>query len=220
MMGSRRTTIIVLIAAGALALSILGGCGGSGSDTTSGVKEPSTRTEAATPGSTPPTEAHHASVHGGTSDKGHGPATSKEKHTHSVKTKNPDRIAKAPPTSPTSGGKADTQSHKHTQSQDRIKSHTHTNTQPHSHVSSSSCGSNRKCLERAIYEAEQGGANGGHTVPPDQCPSAMSAAQCESAGKAAEEGGEETATSPDQCPAAMSEAECRALGEAYEASGA
>lgn len=77
----------------------------------------------------------------------------------------------------------------------------------------SQCKSQR-CLQEQVAAAEAAG--GGQPSPADQCPTGMSAAECEAAGKLIEEGGG-TATTTPGCPAAMSEAECRAVTEAYEA---
>jgi hypothetical protein len=77
----------------------------------------------------------------------------------------------------------------------------------------SQCKSQR-CLQEQVAAAEAAG--GGQPSPADQCPTGMSAAECEAAGKLIEEGGGTVQTTPG-CPAAMSEAECRAVTEAYEA---
>lgn len=223
-MESTGRRLVAFATVSALLLGVLTGCGGSTVTTSSSTNSPTTADRAphkesgsispqTSAGQQDPKKGEDATHPDG---KGHdqggnsaapGSSGSLEDGRSSAAKSSSVGGRQAPPAEQSTDAKQTTAT-KPTTAPKHVKSHAQ------SGKSASKCGSQERCAQIRAVEAEQAG--GGTPTPADTCPAAMSAAECEAAGKALEEGGG-TVTTADGCPATMSEAECRAVGEAYEA---
>jgi hypothetical protein len=220
--------VLAVLAAMALALVALGGCGGSGdrSSTSGDTTAPDATVEPTGSANAHPTPHRPKSDRaGGGPDDGSRKRGSNTTGTHHdphprSKQSRPDqpaatnsaKVTRSP--RPSTGRPPTTDTAKAPSKSKRGNQGSHPSTSPRS--TAPKCGTERECAElRAAYERAQ--TEPADVVPPGQCPSQMTAEECEAAAKQIEAAGPGTVSTTVGCPAAMSEAECTALGEAYEA---
>ncbi len=227
-MGPERKALIVLVAITALVLGALAGCGGGGLST--GSSTTTTTGDVGDGGATArggdDVDAPHKGKHGGASKRSPANADDTTPRHHHQGIRQADDHGGSPAKS--SAGDAQKPDDRGTSPANPKKSSKQATApkpekSPASGTKSQSGGqtgkeasrcSSRRCVQEQAIATEEAG--GGQPSAVNQCPAAMTAAECEAAGRMIEEGGG-TAETTVGCPAAMSEAECREVGEIYEA---